>query len=115
MSELRPHLSFFRSFPLSWLIFSLVFGAVAGFFFFALFTPGAKSEQLGLIVAFLVMLFASLACVYGFLQRKVDFVILHLEQSGQPMVYLHRRIPTEKHVQEFIDITKEHIQHTRHP
>ncbi len=112
LRELSPSPSFYRSFPLSWLIFAVIFGAIAGFFFYALFSEPAKSERIGLVVAILVFLFACLACVHGFLQRKVDFIILHAEQSGQA-IYLHRRIPSEQHVQEFVEIMKEHIEQSR--
>ncbi len=112
LRELSPHPSFFRAFPLQWLLFAVIFGAVAGFFLYGALTPGPNTE---LIVGFLVMLFACLACVHGFLTRKVDYVILHVEASGQPIVHFHRQVPTEKHVQEFIEITKEQIAHAKLP
>jgi hypothetical protein len=51
--------------------------------------------------------------LHGFLTRKVDYVIVHVEASGQPIVHFHRQVPTEKHVQEFLEITKEQIAHSK--
>ena len=110
LRELSPHPSFFRAFPLWWLVFATLFGAIAIFFLYAALTPGPKIE---LIVGFLVMLFACLGCAHGFLERKVDYIILHVEASGQPIVHFHRRLPTEQHVKEFVDITKEQIAHAK--
>lgn len=112
LRELSPHPSFYRAFPLQWLVFAIIFGAVAGLFLFGTLQPGPKLE---LIIAALTMLFACLACVHGFLQRKVDYIILHVEATGQPIINFHRRLPTEKHVEEFLDITKEQIALSRQP
>ena len=112
LRELSPYPSFFRAFPLPWLVAAVIFGAISGFFLYASFTPGPKLE---LFIGFLVMLFACLACVHGFLQRKVDYIILHVEATGQAIVHFHRRLPTEQHVKEFIEITKEQIAHAKLP
>jgi hypothetical protein len=110
LSGLKSAPSYFRSFPLLWLIFATVFGGVAGLTLFGMIHDAWVEDKSGFIGMFIVMMSAAIACLIGFYQKRVDFVILHARNGGYPLVFIHRTLPSEVHVREFVEILRERIE-----
>ena len=108
--NISPSPSYHRSAPVQWLIFAIIFGAVALFTLYGMVHDSWVPDKSGFVGTFLIFLVASLGCGLIFYQRKVDWVILRSAQSGAAIIFLHRSIPSEVHVKEFIDILRERIE-----
>jgi hypothetical protein len=106
---LDPTPSYHRSAPIPWLIFTLVFGSVTLVTLLGMIHDSWVPDKSGFIGTFLILLSATLGCGLVFYRRKVDFIILHAEGSGTPVIFIHRKLPTEIHVKEFIAIIQERI------
>ena len=109
INGLSSRISKIQSFPLGWCVIAST--ASLGFFAVgigAFFVHG--DGQMGMAAcALLAGVFAALAW-YGFLERRVDFVILNSKEYNTPQVYIHRTIPSVRHVEEFVEIVKERIE-----
>ncbi len=95
-----------RRFPLLWLLIAVAATCVTLGFGAGIFVT-AGDARLGMM-AFILMgvVFSGLAW-HGFLERKIDFVILHARDTGQGLIFLNRTKPSVRHVQEFVEIVKE--------
>ena len=107
--DLNPTPSYHRSAPLQWLIFSAIFGGVALFTLYGLLHDSWVPDKSGFVGTFLIFLSACIGCAFVFYRRKVDWVILRSAVTGAPAIFIHRRLPTEIHVKEFIAIIQERI------
>ena len=107
--DLDPAPSHHRSAPLQWLIFSVIFGGVTLFTLYGMLHDSWVPDKNGFVGTFLFFLTACLGCAFVFYRRKVDGVILRAAGTGAPVIFLHRRLPTELHVKEFVAIIQERI------
>jgi hypothetical protein len=81
---------------------SCAFAACAVGIFFA-----DGDSKLGIAALVLMSGTFSALAWYGFLERKIDFVIIHSRHDRRALVYLHRTNPSIRHVEEFVEILKE--------
>lgn len=109
LRELKSTPSYYRLFPLLWLVFAVVLGAVAGLTLYGMIHDAWVEDKSGFIGMFVVLSFASTACLLVFFQKRVDLVILHAENGGYPVIFLHRTLPSETQVREFVETLKERI------
>jgi hypothetical protein len=107
--ELSNSVSYHRYFPLGWVIFSALMLLGAMSFTVGCFIDGSEDAKIAFV--FFVLLFGTvgLMCAAESFKRNVDYVILHWSKSGSQAVYFRRKIPSERHVQEYIDILKDKI------
>ena len=97
-----------RQFPLGWCIAASFSSLVAVACIVALFA--GYGEPLGMGACLLMSgVFTALAW-HGFLERKIDLVVLHARDAGHGVLFLHRTKPSVRHVEEFVEIAKERIE-----
>lgn len=110
LRELKSTPSYYRSFPLLWLIFAIIFGSVAALALYGMIHDAWVPDKSGFIGTFIVLSSAAIACVLVFFQKRVDFVIFHAASGGYPVIFVHRRLPSETEVQGFLEMLMERIE-----
>ena len=113
LKELRIAPSTYRAFPILWLLFAVFSGLVTLLLVYGLTQNLVGVDKGGMALAACIIFSGFCGSLYGFFQRKVDFIIFHSQSSGQPLVYFHRHIPSERHVSEFVEITRERIEQSQ--
>lgn len=113
LSDLKSTPSYHRSFPLPALVAALFFAGLATLSVFGMIHDSWVKDRLGMYVMFAVWCCGVAVCVIKFFQQRIDVAILHSASTALPVLVLHRAIPSETHVNEFLEIIKERIDVSR--
>lgn len=112
LREIGGRTSTVRQFPLLWLLIAVVASGVTALFIAGIFTTTGDSRLGMMALVLMCTVFTALAW-HGFVERKIDFVILHARESGHGLIFIHRTKPTPRHVEEFVEIVKERCDSSR--
>ncbi|MES2694653.1 MAG: hypothetical protein V4773_14350 [Verrucomicrobiota bacterium] len=108
LAELSPRTSSYSHRPILWYCFAAFMTLCTAVSAFGVFGGAQLPDKAGVGILFVVCTSVGMIATYEALRRHVDYVIVHWELGGAA-VHFHRTLPTERHVQEFIDILKERI------
>lgn len=111
LGDLKPIPSYFRQFALSSLMFAISLTLFAAAILGGVFDVALAPERVGLLALFVPVGFFAVCFWLRFYSRNVDCVIFHDRRTGRPLVYIHRLLPSTRHVEEFVEILREKIEH----
>lgn len=107
--EVDTRTSEYSHFPLLWYLFAAFMFVCTAVTAFGVFGDEELADKAGAGILFVMCASFTMVSAYEAIRRRVDYVVFHSVYGGVKSFHLHRAIPTEQHVREYVEILKEAI------
>ncbi len=109
LMELSTRTSSYTHIPVLWYCFAVFMWLCTAVSAFGVFGSGQLPDKAGAGILFVVCASVAMISSYEAVRWRADCILFHWESGGDPAIRLHRKIPSERHVQEYVEIVKERI------